>query len=118
MNEKRNIKILGVITNETTNKIKTNKYIDELSTRLFNENISHLIVEDSVDGKGIMLIEDAPSLFIHNDKEGQWEYLAKYMNDDNSEPILLETMILEDNNKEADIVNFIKVILYCMKEDE
>lgn len=105
------LKILGVITDEKIDKIKVNKYINDLSNKLFDANIQHLIIEDSVDGIGIMLIDDAPSLLVHNDVESQWEYLAKYIDDNEEEPILNQTYVIEDNNKETDILEFIKIVL-------
>ena len=117
MKKERTIKIIGVMQNGRVDKIKTNKYVDKLSNDLSDNNVEHLIVEDSIDGVGIMLIKDAPSLLIHNDKKQRWEYLSKYMEEEKEEPTLAETYVVEDCNKNIDIVDFIKTIIKCSKED-
>lgn len=101
------LKILGVITDKKIDKIKVNKYINDLSNKLFDSNIQHLIIEDSVDGVGIMLMDDAPSLLIHNDKENKWKYLSKYVDDSKENPTLIQTYIIDDN----DILEFLKIVL-------
>lgn len=112
------LKILGVITNEKIDKVKIlDKHINDLSNRLFDADIQHLIIEDSTDGIGIMLIEDAPSLLIHNELEGQWEYLAKYIDENEEEPILIQTYVMDENNKEADVLKFLKIVLKVSEEN-
>lgn len=105
------IKILGVITEDKVEKVKVNKHIDELSNRLYDSNIPHLIIEDDKDGIGIMLTKCVPSVLIHNDKEEQWEYSERYMEDGAENSTLFKTYIVEDNNKNVDILNLLKTIL-------
>lgn len=113
------IKILGIITKEKVEKVKTNKYIDSLSNDLFKENIEHLIVEDSECGIGIKMLEDLPSIMIHNDKDEQWEYYARYMeNENDDEPTLMETYVLKDSNKNVSIMEFINILLKCINNEE
>ena len=106
------LKILGVITDEKIDKVKVlDKYVNDLSNILFDANIQHLIIEDSIYGIGIMLIEDAPSLLIHNESDKQWVYLSKYMNDKNK-PILEQTYVI----KESNILEFLKIVLKVSEE--
>ena len=105
------IKILGVITEDKVEKVKVSKHIDELSNRLYDSNIPHLIIEDDKDGIGIMLTKCVPSVLIHNDKEEQWEYSERYMEDGAENSTLFKTYIVEDNNKNVDILNLLKTIL-------
>ena len=112
------LKILGVITNEKVDKVKVaDKYINDLSNRLFDANIQHLIIDDSEDGIGIMLIEDAPSLLIHNASDKQWVYLVKYLDKDKDESILEQTYVIDENNKETDILEFLKIVLKVSEEN-
>lgn len=105
------IKILGIITEDKVEKVKVNKHIDELSNRLYDSNIPHLIIEDDKDGIGIMLTKCVPSVLIYNDKEEQWEYSERYMEDGAENSTLFKTYIVEDNNKNVDILNLLKTIL-------
>lgn len=111
------LKILGVITPDKVYRIKVDKYIDELSNKLSDENISHLIIDDSVNGIGIMLEQDVPNFLIHNDDKNQWEYLERYMIDDEDDAMINQTFVVEDSNKNIDILGFLKMVLKNRKED-
>lgn len=111
------LKILGVITEEKTERIEVNnKHIKTISNRLEKENIPHLIIDDSTNGIGIILMGDVPSLLIHNDKKKQYEYLIREIEDEKEDIIVLQTCIIKDNNKDVDILDFLKVILKINKE--
>lgn len=111
------IKILGVITEDKVEKVKVNKHIDELSNRLYDSNIAHLIIEDDEDGIGIMLTKCVPSVLIHNDKDEQWEYSERYMEEGADDSTLIRTYIVEDNNKNIDILNILKLILKSYEDN-
>ena len=105
------IKILGIITEEKVEKVKVDKHIDELSDRLYDSNISHLIVEDDEDEIGIMLTKCVPSVLIYNDKEEQWEYSERYMEEGAEKSTLFKKYIVDGKNKNIDILNLLKTIL-------
>ena len=111
------LKILGVITKEKNERIEiNNKHIEIISTRLLEENIYHLIIEDSNNGIGVILLDDVPSLLIHNDKKRQYEYLIREMEDGKEDVTVLQTCVIKDSNKEVDVLDFLKVILKINKE--
>jgi hypothetical protein len=113
------LEILGVITEEKTERIDvSNKHIKSISNRLEKEKIPHLIIDDSTNGIGVILLDDVPSLLIHNDKKRQWEYLIREMEDEKEDIIVLQTCIIKDNNKDVDILDFLKVILKINKEEK
>lgn len=101
------LKILGVITDEKIDKIKVDKHINDLSNKLFDSNIQHLIIEDSINGIGIMLMDDAPSLLIYNEEDSKWQYLSKYVDETKEEPTLIQTYVIDSD----DILNFINLVL-------
>ena len=93
--------------------IKRNEnYLVELSKSLDENNIIHLIVDDDKYGMGIMIKNDFPSLITHDDEEKQWCYYVRYLASDDYEDIeLLQKYVINDNNKKAPILSFIKVIV-------
>lgn len=101
------IKILGIITEDKVEKVKVDKHIDELSNRLYASNIPHLIIEDDKDEICIMPTQCAPSVLIYNEKKKQWEYLERYMEDGQENSTLSNVYIVEDSNKNVDILNVI-----------
>lgn len=105
------LKILGVITEDKVEKVKVNKHIDELSNRLYNSNIPHLIIEDDIDGVCIMPTQCAPSVLIYNEKERQWKYLERYMEDGQENSTLSNVYVIEDSNKKMDILDLVKMII-------
>ena len=105
------IKILGVITEDKVEKVKVNKHVDELSNRLYNSNIPHLIIEDDKDGVCIMPTQCAPSVLVYNDKKKQWKYLEKYMEEGNENSTLSTVYIVEDSNKKINILDLVKMII-------
>ena len=105
------IKILGVINEEKVEKVKVNKHIDELSNRLYNSNIPHLIIEDDKDGVCIMPTQCAPSVLVYNDEKKQWKYLERYMEEGNENSTLSTVYIVEDSNKKMDILDLVKMII-------
>lgn len=111
------IQILGVITKEKVDKVKVNKHLDELSNKLFEKNIEHLIIDDSKNGVGIMIIQNAPNFIRHNDKKKQWEYLERYIPEGKENAITAQTFIIEDGNKKVNILDFINIILKIYKEN-
>lgn len=112
------LKILGVITEEKTERIEvSNKHIKIISNRLEKEKIPHLIIDDSTNGIGVILLDDVPSLLIHNDKKKQWEYMFKCMSEEEEvEPTIMETFVIHDNNKNVDILDFLKTLLKVCKD--
>lgn len=105
------IKILGVITEEKVEKIKVNKYIDDLSNKLYNSNIPHLIVEEDGDKIGIMLYDCMPSILTHNEENKEWEFLERSLEDGKEDSTLIRTYTIKDNNKEIEILDFVNIML-------
>lgn len=105
------IRILGVITEDKVEKVKVNNHIDELSNRLYASNIPLLIIEDDNDGVCIMPTQCAPSVLIYNDKEKQWEYLERYMEEGKENSTLSTIYIVEDSNKKMDILELVKMMI-------
>ena len=105
------IKILGVITEDKVETVKVDKHIDELSNRLYDSNISHLIVGDDKDGVCIMPTQCAPSVLIYDDEKKQWKYLERYMEDGQENSTLSNIYIIEDSNKKIDILDLVKMII-------
>lgn len=105
------LKILGVITEDKVEKVKVDKHIDELSNRLYNSNIPHLIIEDDKDGICIMPTQCAPSVLIYNEKEKQWKYLERYMEDGQENSTLSNIYVVEDSNKKMNILDLVKMII-------
>ena len=105
------LKILGVITEDKVEKVKVDKHIDELSNRLYNSNIPHLIIEDDKDGVCIMPTQCAPSVLIYNEKEKQWKYLERYMEDGQENSTLSNIYVVEDSNKKMNILDLVKMII-------
>ena len=105
------IKILGIITEDKVEKVKVDKHIDELSNRLYNSNIPHLIIEDDKDGICIMPTQCAPSVLIYNEKERQWKYLERYMEDGQENSTLSNIYVVEDSNKKMNILDLVKMII-------
>ena len=105
------LKILGVITEDKVEKVKVDKHIDELSNRLYDSNISHLIVEDDKDGVCIMPTQCAPSVLIYDGENKQWKYLERYMEDGKENSTLSNVYVVEDSNKKIHILDLVKMII-------
>lgn len=105
------LKILGVITEYNVRKVKVEKHIDELSNRLYNSNIPHLIIENDEGEVCIMPTQCAPSILIYNEKEKQWKYLERYMEDGQENSTLSNIYVVEDSNKKMDILDLVRMII-------
>ena len=105
------IKILGIITEDKVEKVKVEKHIDELSNRLYESNIPHLIIEDDSDGICIMPTQCAPSILKYNTIDKQWEYIERYMEDGAENSTILTNYVVKDSNKKFNILDFVKMVL-------
>jgi hypothetical protein len=105
------IKILGVITEDKVEKVKVNKHIDELSNRLYDSSIPHLIIEDDKDGVCIMPTQCAPSVLVYDDENKQWKYLERYMEEGSENSTLSTVYIVEASNKKTDILELVKMMI-------
>lgn len=106
------LEILGIYKN---NKIERsnidNKHILNLSNQLFCKEIEHIIINDTDNKICIMILKDMPSLLMYNESDNQWEYLARYTENDDSEPIIADIFIIKNDNNLHEILNFIDTIL-------
>lgn len=105
--------VLRVIKGTQRDKYSiADKYIEELSDRLMDINIEHIVVDDEKYGIAIMPIEDAPSYVVRDKKKMEWKYLEKRFtskNDVNS--VVKNTYIVEDSNINVDILDVINSIV-------
>ena len=101
--------VLRVVQGKRKDKnLIEDKYIEELSNRLIEIGIEHVVVNDEKYGIAIMPIDDAPSYVVRDNKKNEWKYLEKRFKDKNDDNgVVKNTYIVEDSNKNIDILNII-----------